>query len=51
MECNKAKCIPYIAHEAALVRKDRTIKRLLGTLIVACGINAAAWVCVWIKKG
>jgi hypothetical protein len=48
---NRMKCIPYIAYEAALERKDRTIRKLLGSLIAACGINAVAWVCAYIKKG
>lgn len=55
MDCSSCKekkvdPVPYIVHESAMARNERTIKRLVIALIVtvvmlfACN---AAWLCVW----
>ena len=55
MDCNsckerKVEAVPYIVHESAMARNERTIKRLVIALIIsvimifACN---AAWLYVW----
>lgn len=48
---DKLKCIPFVAHEAAMERKDRTIKRLIGVILATCVICNGAWIYAWMQKG
>jgi hypothetical protein len=42
--------VPYIVHESAMARNERTIKRLVIALIIAVALifaSNAAWIYVW----
>lgn len=56
MNCNECKerktaePVPYIVHESAMARNERTIKRLVIALIIAIALifaSNAAWLYVW----
>lgn len=56
MDCNSCKehgtpqPVPYIAHESAMARNERTIKRLLVALIISILLmfaSNAIWLYVW----
>lgn len=56
MDCQKCKerktaePVPYIVHESAMARNERTIKRLVIALIIAVALifaSNAAWIYVW----
>jgi hypothetical protein len=56
MNCNECKerktaePVPYIVHESAMARNERTIKRLVIALIIAVALifaSNAAWLYVW----
>lgn len=55
MDCNSCKerqpkDVPYIVHESAMARNERTIKRLVWALIVTVLLifaSNAAWLYVW----
>ena len=42
------KTIPFVAHEAAMFRKERIIKRLIAALVLS---NIIAIIAILIKKG
>lgn len=49
-ERKTAEPVPYIVHESAMARNERTIKRLVVALIVAVALifaSNAAWLYVW----
>ena len=54
MECkdctNKTEPVPYIVHESAMARNERSLKRLVIALIVAIALifaSNAAWLYAW----
>ena len=53
--CEKRKTVdpvPYIVHESAMARNERTIKRLVVALIVAVALlfaGNAAWLYAWMQ--
>ena len=47
---NRPEPVPYIVHESAMARNERTIKRLVIALIIAVFLifaSNAAWLYVW----
>ena len=50
-ECtNKPELVPYIVHESAMARNERSVKRLVIALIVAIALifaSNAAWLYAW----
>lgn len=49
-ERKTAEPVPYIVHESAMARNERTIKRLVIALIIAVALifaSNAAWIYVW----
>ena len=50
-ECtNKPESVPYIVHESAMARNERSVKRLVIALIVAIALifaSNAAWLYAW----
>lgn len=50
LSCNDCNNIPYIAHEAALFRKEKTIKRLIIALIASQVICNSAWIVVLLAQ-
>lgn len=56
MDCEKCKknpeLVPYIAHESAMARNERTVKRLviaIATSIVLLFLANAAWLWAWLQ--
>lgn len=54
MDCkdckNKTADVPYIVHESAMARNERSVKRLVIALIVAIALifaSSAAWLYAW----
>lgn len=48
----KGQSVPFVVHESAQARNERTVKRLVVALIVAIALifaSNAAWLCAWMQ--